>query len=267
MNFGGGSVTSNGGEDAFVVKLTTAGAFVWAKSWGDNGAQVAFGVATDPSGDVLVTGANTGTIDFGCGPLTAAGSADIFVAKLTPSGACAWSHGYGDSANQYGNGIVADALGNVIATGLFDGTVDFGGATYTSQALDDAWLLKLDPAGNYLWSRAPGGPDNQRGVAVAVDASNNIALGGALYGSADFGGGTLTSAGSGDAFVAKYDASGNYLWAKSYGDASLQQTKRLAFDPAGDVIVVGTASGFLDFGTGPICGFGGEDMFVAKLSP
>jgi hypothetical protein len=289
LDFGGAGITSTS-ESAFVAKLTTAGAFVWANKYGNGGPQVAFGVASDPSGNVLVTGANLSVVNFGCGALTAAGggAADAFIAKLTPAGVCTWSQGFADTSvpggnNVVGSAITSDAQGNVITTGYYSGTVDFGGAPYTSLTQEDPWLLKLDPNGKYVWSKAPGdvvpdggsAPTGRKGTAVAADAFGNVVMAGVLLGSADFGGGPVTSAGMGDAFVAKYDAAGNYLWAKSYGDAFNQNAKGVAVDATGNVIVTGTAgatggaagTGFINFGTGQVCGFGGEDIFLAKLGP
>jgi hypothetical protein len=273
LNFGGGSIASTGGENAFVAKFTTAGAFVWAHPYGNGGPQVAFGVAADASGNVLVTGTNFGVMNFGCGALTSAGAGDVFIAKLTPSGACAWSKGYGDASNQAGRGIVSDALGDVIVAGYYQGTVNFGGGSSTSQAANDAWLLKLDPSGNFLWDVFAGGPSNQTGLSVTVDASNNVAFGGEIQGTAGFGSGTLTGTTAGAAFAAKYDPAGNYLWAYAYGNTAL--TNGMAFDPSGNLIVVGTSgvtggaasTGVINFGTGAVAGFGGEDIFVAKLGP
>jgi hypothetical protein len=273
LDFGGGALTASGGLDGFIAKLTPAGAYVWAHAYGSSGNHEILAVASDPSGNVLVTGENLSTMDFGCGALTSAGLSDVFIAKLTPAGACLWSKGYGDSANQTGNGIASNANGDVIATGLVDGTMEFDGTSstsYTSLAGDDAWVLALDPSGKYLWSATVGGPDNQNGLGVSVDSAGNVLMAGVLAGSAVVGGQTLTSVSdSEDILVVKYDPGGNLLWAHTYGDPSLQFARIGAFDAEGNVALTGVTNGPIDFGfgTAPVAGFGGEDIFVFKLGP
>ena len=57
----------------------------------------------------------------------------------------------------------------------------------------------------HLWSKRFGDGDDQHARSVAVDASGNVIVTGYFYGTIDFGGGALTSAGGGDIFVAKFD--------------------------------------------------------------
>ena len=81
----------------------------------------------------------------------------------------------------------------------------------------------------------------------------------------DFGGGQLVSAGSRDTFVVKLDASGDHQWSKSFGDADEQSSASVAVDGAGNVLITGYFSGFVDFGGGPLVCAGVRDVFVAKL--
>jgi len=77
-------------------------------------------------------------MDCGGGPLTSAGGTDIFVVKFDPNGNHLWSQRFGDSDSQYGTGVAADATGNVILTGSFYGTVDFGGGPLTDACNEQA---------------------------------------------------------------------------------------------------------------------------------
>ena len=86
-------------------------------------------------------------------------------------------------------------------------------------------------------------------------------------GSGSFGGAVLTSAGATDIIVAKYDSSGNHLWSKLFGDPATQGVKGLAIDSQGNLVLTGLLFGPTDFGGGPIIAGGGEDTFIAKLSP
>ncbi|MBI4704729.1 MAG: SBBP repeat-containing protein, partial [Deltaproteobacteria bacterium] len=84
-------------------------------------------------------------VDFGGGPLVSAGSNDIYVLKLNPSGQHLSSKRFGSSGQDYGQAVALDANGNALVTGYFSGTVDFGGAPLTSAGSTDIFVLKLAP--------------------------------------------------------------------------------------------------------------------------
>ncbi len=138
---------------------------------------------------------------------------DIFVLKLDPAGNHLWSKSFGGYSEDYGEAITADASGNVIVTGSFMGTVDFGGGPYKSAGSctgepctprSDIFVLKLDALGKHVWSKGFGGADSWRGGSdVGADSSGNVLLSGYYFGSIDFGSGPLQSAGKWEGFLAK----------------------------------------------------------------
>jgi hypothetical protein len=268
INLGGAPLVSAGGTDLYLAKYSPTGTHLWSKRFGDAVNQTtAHGMAIDPAGNILLTGTAFGTINFGGPTLTTLGGGDTFVAKLDPGGNHLWSKRFGDSTNQLGSGIASDAAGDVVLSGYFLGTMSFGGSNLVAQGLADAYLAKLDASGNHLWSMRGGGPGNQSAVAVAVDLVGNVSIIGSLTGSGSFGGPTLTSAGGADILVVKYDAAGNHLWSTSFGDPATQSAKGLAVDSAGNVLFTGIHGGTVDYGGGPLPGFGGEDVCIVKLGP
>src|SRR5579883_2710536 len=80
----------------------------------------------------------------------------------------------------------------------------------------------VDTGAPAAWSARYGDPALQDGYAVVSDAAGNLFVAGTLYGTADFGGGPLTSAGGADVFLVKLDASGRHVWSTRFGDASDQ---------------------------------------------
>jgi len=267
MDFGGGPLTSVGGGDIFVAKFDADGAHLWSKQFGDAGMQNGLSVAADGSGNVIVTGHFFGTVDFGSGSFTSAGNDDVFVVKFDANGNHLWSQRFGDGGSQFGQSVAADGSGNVVVTGDFFGTVDFGGGPLTSAGRADVFIAKFDANGNHLWSErfgdATGRGGNHWGE-VTVDESGSVVLVGFLNGTADFGGGPLTSAGSSDISVAKFAPNGDHLWSKRFGDANYQVGNSVAVDGSGDVIVTGVFHGTVDFGGGTLTSRYG-DIYVAKL--
>jgi putative metal-binding protein len=267
IDLGGGPLPSAGGSDLYVAKYSPTGVHLWSKRFGDSTNQLSKGLAVDASGNIIITGTINGTVTFGGASLTSAGNGDAFVAKLGPTGTHLWSKRFGDSAAQLGYGVATDPAGNVLLSGYFLGTMNFGGSNLTTLGGADTYLVKLDPSGNHAWSIRGGGASNQSAVAVAADRFGNVSIVGVLTGSGSFGGPVLTSAGSNDILVAKYDSSGNYLWSKSFGDPASQGVKGLTVDSVGNVMFTGLLFGPTDFGGGPIIGAGGEDTFLVKLAP
>jgi hypothetical protein len=77
-----------------------------------------------------------------------------------------------------------------------------------------------------------------------------VLLTGSFQGSVDFGGGVLWSAGATDAFVAKLDKDGNFLWSWSMGDAQTQAGTAIAAKSLGRAVVAGKVWGTIDLGGG-----------------
>ena len=142
-------------RDIFVSKLDPSGNFVWAKSMGGTSEAMGYAIATDSAGNVYTTGPFSDTIDFDPGTgaynLTSAGSYDIFVSKLDPSGNFVWAKSMGGTGWDNGYAIAVDSTGNagnVYTTGRFEGTVDFdpglaGTYNLTSAGYSDIFVSKL----------------------------------------------------------------------------------------------------------------------------
>lgn len=265
VDFGGGELTSAGSADVFVAKFDSAGAHLWSKRFGDGNFQSANAVAVDASGNVIVTGSFSGTIDFGGGALTSAGNFDIFVAKFGSDGTHIWSKRFGDWDNQEPYAVAVDAAGNVIITGYFESYVDFGGGPLECAGAPDIFVAKLGPDGAHLWSKRFGDNGSQLSRSVAVDALGNVFITGFFWGSFDFGGGALTCAGGEDIFIAKFGSDGAHRWSKRFGDMDYQEANAVAVDATGNVIVTGWFFGAVDFGGGALTSADSMDIFIAEF--
>ncbi|UCE03546.1 MAG: hypothetical protein JSW67_04980 [Candidatus Latescibacterota bacterium] len=262
VDFGGGAFL--GFDDIFVAKYDPTGTHVWSKHLGvstfsDRGRMLSL----DPSGNPAVTGLFQETVDFGGGPVMSAGSLDMFVAKYDANGNHLLSGGYGGLSNDQGYGVATDAAGNVIVTGRFAGTAQFGGDVFTSAGDADVFVAKYDAAGDHVWSRAFGSSGRDLGLAVAVDELGSVFVTGSFSGTVNFGGGALTSAGGTDIFVAVYDTGGNHIWSQRFGDGGDDVGQGIAIADA-ELVVTGSFGGTVDFGGGPLTSNGDTDVFVAK---
>jgi hypothetical protein len=121
--FGSTTLTSQGGYDVFVAKLSTNGAWQWAKSAGGSSDDRGRGVAVDTSGNTYITGYFHGTATFGSTTLTSQGPPpDVFVAKLSTNGAWQWAKSAGGPNYDIGADVAVDASGNTYITGYFEST-------------------------------------------------------------------------------------------------------------------------------------------------
>ena len=267
IDFGGGALADTGFPDAVVARLDTSGNELWAKRFVGGVAGTTLGVAIAANGSVYVVGnATGGPIDFGGGPVASGGGLEVFVAAFDASGNHLWSNLFGDATNDYAAGVAVDAAANVYVTGSFEGSITFGGSTLTSAGNYDVFLVKLDAAGNHLWSKQFGDASAQFSYGVASDVAGNVVVAGSQTGAVDYGGGPLTANGGTDAFVARFDGSGTHVWSHIHGDAANQRAYAVGVDAVGDIAITGSFGSTIDFGGGMLASAGDDDVFVAKLS-
>lgn len=267
VNFGGTSLVSAGGLDIFVVKFDTNGGLVWSKRFGDANTQTGNDVALDSAGNLIATGAFSGSVDFGGGMLASAGQSDIYLVKFDVNGNHVWSKRFGDASVQTGSGLAVDGSGNVVATGSFNGTLDFGGAAMTSAGGSDIFLVKFDPGGGFVWNKRFGDATNQTGNDVAVDSAGNSTITGSFFGSVDFGAGALVGGGQQDVYLAHFSSAGMHLWSRAFGGSSDDFGNAVAVNASGNCILTGSFQGSVNFGGGPLTGAGGADVYVARYGP
>jgi hypothetical protein len=213
---GTANLTSKGGKDAFVWKLTgSTGGYSFARQMGGSAADEGLALALDGDGNIYTTGSFGGTAYFALpstttGKLTSKGGTDAFVSKMTPSGAYVWVKQLGGPKGDKGNGITV--AGSVVTTvGQFSQTVDFAPGSLskplTSAGSTDAFVSQLTTDGDYVAARRIGGVGKDFAKGVAVDLRGNVFVTGAFSDTVvvqtGAGAVTLSSLGGTDTFVAK----------------------------------------------------------------
>jgi hypothetical protein len=277
---GTANLTSVAGWDAFFAKYDSNGNYIFAKSIGGTTNQTGRHITLDASGNIYIAGYFGGTMDFDPGPgvasSTSAGNLDTYFAKYDNNGNYLWGKSIGGTSVEDCYNIKVDAGGNVYVAGFFSLTVDFdpsiGTANLTSAGGHDIFFAKYDNNGNYLWANRVGAANDDTGKDIAIDASGGIYITGDYQGTADFDSGSgianLTAAGMNDIFLTKYDASGNYLWAKSIGGTNDDNCYSIGIDGGENIYLTGVFDGTADFdpsaATATITTIGMADIFIAK---
>lgn len=277
-------------SDFFIKKEDALGNLVWAKSIGGTGQETAWLTSIDPFGNVLTVGSFNSTTDFDPGSDTfsvIAVNNTLYVHKMTTNGTFEWVKKLPVFSSTLGDlscDLTTDNLGNIYITGGFIGTKDFDLGTsihnLTSAGDKDAFVLKLDPNGDFVWAKSSGGSGEDKGRAIAVDNLGNVYITGQFKGTVDFdpGGGTsyLTSTGVGysDIYIQKLDINGNFVWAKSMGGNLTDAPISIATDLNGNVISYGYFKDTVDFDPGintvlkssnPLGAANDDGIYIQKL--
>ncbi len=277
--------TSQGSSDAFILKLTTDGNFIWVKQFSVFAGNAGIGnLAVDAAGNVYSTGDYWNAsidLDPGAGVVSGsnAGGADIFVSKLDSNGDYVWGKVIGDGLHDYGYFIAVDASQQVYLTGFFGGTVDMdpsvGVSELTSAGNRDGYIAKFDDNGDFVWARGFGSIDNDAGARLVLDDTGNIYTTGYFTGTVDFASGaptqTVTSNGDKDIFVSKMNSNGDYEWVYGIGGTNAETGNSIDVNSTGDIFITGSYSDTVDFdfgsGTSNLTSSGSSDVFFTKWSP
>lgn len=277
-------LNSFGNLDAFIVKLDANGNFIWASQLGGAESDMVNDIKLDAAGNVLTTGYFALLADFDPGPsvfpMTAVGFSDIFISKLTTNGDFIWAKSVGSPFYEYGFSIAVDPLQNVLVCGSFPGplTIDFdpgpGNFPVISSGAENAFVLKLTPAGNFDWVVTYDGNPVTMADQLTVDNTGNIIVSGPFDGTVDFdplgAGFPLTAGPMGSLFVTKLAPTGSFIWAGSMEGSGIVYYGDITVDPSNSIILAGNFENTVDFDPGPgtfnLTANGGADIFLVKLT-
>jgi hypothetical protein len=264
-SFGTIDLISSGSTDIFIAKYDPSGNVIWARKAGGTNIDAGKNIAVDDSGNSFITGEFLGTATFGSITLTSNGNYDTFIAKYDSAGNVLWALQSGGTGLEMGRGITVDRNGNCYLTGYFDGSAAFGGTNFTSNGIYDVYIAKYDASGNFQWAARAGSNDEDFGRNISVDGNGNSYITGTFRNMITFGGTTLTSNGMEDIFIAKYDAAGNLVWAKSAGNMNRDGAVGIETDSSGNSCITGEFQGTIAFDTFTLTSTGSlPDIFVAR---
>jgi hypothetical protein len=186
-----GYTYSFGAADAnvYAVRTDADGDTLWMRAFGGDGMDYGYDVCQSEDGGYVITGFTT---SFG------AGAEDVYVVKIDSTGNTLWSRTYGGSAPDEGYSIYATGDGHYIISGRTD--------SYGS-GYNDVYLLKLDSAGDTVWTRVYGDSLYDWGQSVCGTGDGNYGICGAKWGDSD----------NLDIYVLKVSPAGTLLWENTYG--------------------------------------------------
>jgi hypothetical protein len=204
----------------------------------------------DAQENLYLVGGTEGAVDG----YTNAGWDDILVYKLDRSGKPLWARQFGGEGSDEAKAMVVDHQGNIYLSAASTGRLDS-----IPENDNSLFLFKLGSDGSKLWTRRLA--DKATGYAITVDASGDLLIAGAYFGTKPLAG--QSSAGAENFLLAKYDGEGRSEWTRIWGGPNGNVVRAMALDGDGLVYLVGESYDSLP-GT---ANTGEDDIYVAKFAP
>ncbi len=279
-------------RDCFIVKVDNDGNFIWAKQVsnpsGGAANEDATSIRVDATDNIYISGGYH-YADFDTGPgqdiylATNNGShQDGFVLKINSNGDYQWVKTFNSLEHVTVNSIDFDNVGNLYVAGRYEGVLDMDPSSTTinsptSNGSFDAFLIKLDSNGSYLWGKTFGGAgyDNPKFVKCI---GSSVYIGGTIIGNQDLDPSSSynnqTVLGSSDGYVSKYSQDGTFLDSYKIGGSTnteLEEVYRIIEGPNGNLFLTGSFLDTADFNNGSATATttsaGNLDTYILEITP
>ena len=274
--------TSAGINDCFIVKLDPNGNLLWGRAFGGVNTDRINAQTIDAAGNIIVAGYFSGTVDFdpgaGSNSITSTAGTDFFISKFDANGNYQWTKTFGDQATDYSYAITTDQNYNIYVGGEFSSdSVDMDPGVGVAMVYNsvfasfqfEGYVLKLDSAGAFIWCNTMKGTASDYVRSLAVTSSQEIVVGGYFNTGINLDpAGVISSKGSSDFYLAKFDQSGTFTWLKTFGGTGADYV--YSCDIRGNHLIgTGTFTLMADFDPSPdtlsLFSNGGTDVYLLDL--
>jgi hypothetical protein len=193
---------NNGGDDIFVVKYDQEGHLIWLNQIGTDSTDIGNGIFADNKGFIYVTGITSGKLGR-----SLIGKTDGFILKLDNEGNLNFAHQFGTSENDQGISLTGDDNSNIYVCGT-----TWGDLSAKNKGFVDAFIIKITDEGNQVKSFQFGSEGFDIPMAINVDNSENIYIGGSTSGNF-----ACSQIGEGDCFMTKFNSNVEMEWNRQFG--------------------------------------------------
>lgn len=253
------------GEGAmFVVKYDASGNLLWARIQAMDDLGIFTPIAVDAQENVYVFGTfYRDSLPIGSTTLYSSDglASDVFMVKYDVSGNIVWAHSLGAEGYESISDLGIDGSGNLYCAGSFQSdTLILGNDTLVNNAGNNIFIAKYDNAGNVIWAR-DAEPSSYAWIgSICTDVSGNLFVAGGIDGVSLTLDATTLYATGGGSFVAKMDASGNFLWIEQ-----VTEMDKISTDASGNLYGAGEfVTPTLSFGSITLTNSGLKNLFVVK---
>ncbi|MBL0739673.1 SBBP repeat-containing protein [Chryseolinea lacunae] len=266
--FGATALQTAGDLDIFLAKYNASGDLLWVKKAGGEGYDRGYALDLDADGNVYVVGQFTRLAFFDASTVVYAGdvTTGTFLVKYNPSGDVVFARSSTGVSYSEGNALVVSAAGESYLSGSFTETMKFGTTTLEAQGKLDLFIAKYNADGTLAWAKREGSSGTEANRGMSLDASGNLYVTGFFEGTTTLGTTSFASAGDQDIFLAKYNTSGDNLWAIKAGGPGRDRSYAVNHDANGSLYLTGDFMGSLSIGTNTLVASGDAEIFVARIS-
>ncbi len=224
---------AGGTRDAIVMKFDPSGVREWASYWGGSNNELANSIQVDANNNIIAVGntnSNNLSVHNAAQP-SMAGFSDGMIVKLDTDGNVIWLSYYGGNGSDNIFSLISDVNSNLYLTGNAGSTnLSIGTVAQISNAGGgDAFVTKMDPDGNVIWSSYYGGTGAEFPYSIELNSQSQIYVVGQTL-SDDL---PLqdpiqnTRLGNTDAFLFSIDSSGSsFLWSTYFGGTDRENTNQ-----------------------------------------
>ncbi len=289
------NAAGDGYPDALVSEFNTSGLPVWTTYYGGSASESGNAICLDGQNNIFIAGyteSDSGIATKGAYLTSAPLNANVFVAKFTNKGQIVWGSYYGGDSSDIGVSISIDSKNNIYVSG----STSSGSGIATKSAYitsyrikyysnyysffnNDGFLAKFSNNGELIWGTYFG-INTPVGALIGIDKQNNIYLAGNTTSDSGMAtkGAYQTSYGgdvSGDAYLAKFDSSGQIKWSTYFGGSNADGPSGIAIDISGNIYMTGSTQSISGIATkgayqtslsGNKNGIGNWDAFLAKFN-
>lgn len=208
--------TQTSAVNAYLIKIDADGDLMWSREYGnDLHHQQAFSIIPANNGGYMLIGRSE-EIDFNPNDEIDQDDLDIYLVAVDENGEMLWEQAYGGEEKQEGFAL----------TTYMDGYILAGKTVSLATESTDAYLIRIDEAGEVIWEQTYGGPETDVANAVISTTDNNIVF----AGSTGF---------NSNVYLTKVDETGTEIWSKSFGGIFGDEAHDLLETAEGDIVIAG----------------------------
>lgn len=270
--FGPHTCSSLGSYDLYLARLGKDGGFQWVICGGGAGYDGGLDLAQGLGGDLWLSGEFNGPATLGGVALSSAGSSDLFLARVTPTGKVRWVVTGGGAGLDKGTAVRVDpATGDAFVAGSATLGASFGKLKLKASGLQNSFFARVSPAGSFVWAVGAASDTWSRPVAMARSAKGALFVAGNFGSRVTLGGHILKGTATAHGYLARLDSAGKVTWALAATGPAHTELTAMDTDASGALHVTGTYKGQMALGTLKAPGPTGSNLFnrafVARLSP
>lgn len=273
VDFGGGIVSTAPISLGYVTKHDPVGNTLWARRFSSGGGNMIYDVETAANGDVYFASTWSNAQDFWGIPVPALPALNhgAILGKFDASGNIQWLKTYPGTGQGRMYELETAPNGDIFMIGTFSDSLDLAGQGLNSVGEEDAFVSRVDPNGNILWTQHLEGNFADFGtywLEMSSDPTGNLVLSTYLVDSARIAGQLHVAQGGGDLLLIKFDPQGNHLWTIQEGGPALDFPSGLGHDATGNIYWTGQFRDTLSMGGFPLQASPNlSEIWLAKLDP